>query len=725
MLLFIAFFLAKIINCDDFQIALFINGTNSDSNIALKNLNSAQCERSNCINQFCSGAFQLQQSSASIHTNILNFPHFQVASAIDVGVVNGVPTYNSTTIQLNDDKAPQQQTQFSINDYTNFALNNPCTLNSNLLSYFFQALSIMDTVSDFMTTTINDYNTPAQSYIFRYQLNVNTCHPTCLQCSGITSNDCTKCHQVTNLFSRTCACTNTSNYFQNGQCVASCSANYVPNGQYCIYNYGCITPDPSNNGKCQTCTNGYYNNDGVCQTQSNVPPGYIQQGNNFVLKASFNPQQVQNIQQYIKAFTSYSFSDLEITNKGFSVNPSSPQKPLVTSCNGVNILGGFMVIKQNSVIQFPPIKITTQYYQIFFTVYLIDFDNDLSSTNINVIFSDGNQLSSYTASSSGSKSYFCGLNKQDTIDQFSFVQKIGASSNNVVTKNFQIINNSQNSDVKFQGYLGIRDITVIGFDCKDPNCTDCSQYECKSCADRYYLNSSKQCESHTINCKILIDDNSCSQCQPGYYVDSNKQCQKCYDPFCDQCTSLNKSDCTLCQQGSSKPYLLIDDNSCTDCNLDGYYKNSQQCSKCIQNCITCSDSSSCSKCSPGYFLNASKQCEKCFDPNCLICSGKNQNECTSCNSIKPYFFSGDQSCTDCKYDGYYIQSSDCLKCIPNCQNCSNGSTCDLCQSGYHVHEQTNQCVICSQQPGAAQHSYLGIKQDMLAPLSCLTYKYLQ
>ncbi|KAL4469505.1 hypothetical protein ABPG74_004758 [Tetrahymena malaccensis] len=704
MLLFILFFFTSFIKCDDVQIALVINGVNSDSNVVLNQLNSVQCTLNSCQNQFCRGAFELQSQSTSIKTNTLLFPHFQVASVVDVGVTNNVVTTGAikNIIQLGDDTATGQYTNFSMGDYAGFTVNAACTINSYQLTYFFQVLSILNRGSDKMTTSINDYNTPVHSYIYRYQINVNTCHPTCLLCSGMTSNDCTSCQQIAGISAGTCSCTNPSNYFQNGQCVPSCSTNYVPNGKYCFYNYGCSTPDPSNNGKCQTCAGGFFNNDGVCQTQSNVPPGYVQQGYNFVLNASLNPLQVQNVQQYLKAFTSYTFSDLEITNKGFSVNPPTPQQPQVTSCNGVNILGGFMVIKQNGVIQFPQIKISTQYYQIFFTVYLIDFDNNLSPSYINIILSDGQQqLSSYAVSPNKSTSYYCGLNQQDTIDSFSFVQKIGASSSNIVTKTFQIINKSSisygNAPTNY-GYLGIRDITVIGFDCKESNCKDCSNYVCLTCEQTYFLNPSKQCQSCISNCSLCSDGISCNTCVSGYYADSN-QCQKCYDPYCDQCTNSKISGCTNCLQGSPKPYLLVDDNSCTDCNLDGHYKNSFQCSKCIQNCITCSDSSTCSKCSLGYFVNASKQCEKCFDPNCLICSGKNQQDCTSCNSVKPYFLQDDHSCTDCAFNGYFLSSKNCLKCVPNCYNCSNTSTCDLCQPGYQVHEQTNQCVVCSQQSG--------------------------
>ncbi|KAL4488070.1 hypothetical protein ABPG72_009408 [Tetrahymena utriculariae] len=958
MLFFIFFALTTFIICDDVQIALVTDGINPNGNVVLNNLSNSQCLLNPCNNQFCSGVFKLQSTSTSIHTNSLIFPHFQVVSIVDIGVTNAAITQEAikNIIQLNNDSEPQYYTNFSMGDYASFTVNAGCILNSFQLTYFFQVLSIMNTGSDLMTTTINDYNTPVHSFIYRYQINVNTCHPTCLKCSGKTSNDCTSCQQVTNFFAGSngsCSCTDSTNYFQNGQCVTSCSTNYVPSGKYCYYNYGCSTPDPSNNGKCQTCTGGYYNNDGICQTQNTVPPGYVQQGQNFVLNASLNPQQIQNIQYFLKAFNSYSFSDLEVTNKGFSINHGRSQQPLVTSCNGVNILGGFMSIKQNTAIQFPPINISTQYYQIFFTVYLIDFDNNLSSSYINIVLSDGNQLSSYAVSTSKLTSYYCGLNQQDTIDSFSFVQKIGASTGNIVTKNFQIINNSNISygyAVTNIGYIGIRDITVIGFDCKDPNCTDCPSYVCISCADKYFLNSFNRCQSCISNCKkcpnnicseclsgyyrdsnnqcqkcsdsfcdqctgpnqsdctlclqsslkpyLLVDDNSCSdcildghyksqtsclkcitncktcsdnstcskcstgyyidsnqlcqkcsdsfcdqctgpnksdctlcqqgslkpyllvdnntcsdcildghyksfssclkcilnckscsdsstcskclpgyyvdsnqicqkcsdsfcdqcigpnksdctlcqqgslkpyllvdnntcsdcildghyknttqcltciqncitcfnsstcsKCSPGYYIDSTQQCQKCYDPFCDQCSSANKSDCTLCQQSSLKLYLLIDDNSCSNCNLEGYFKNTILCSKCIQNCITCSDSSTCSKCSPGYFVNQSNQCEKCFDPNCLICSSNNKDDCTSCNSVKLYFLSDDHSCTDCKFDGYYIQSNNCLKCIPNCLTCLNGNTCDLCQSGYHVHEQTNQCVICSQQSG--------------------------
>ncbi|EAR88510.3 hypothetical protein TTHERM_00176920 (macronuclear) [Tetrahymena thermophila SB210] len=187
---------------------------------------------------------------------------------------------------------------------------------------------------------------------------------------------------------------------------------------------------------------------------------------------------------------------------------------------------------------------------------------------------------------------------------------------------------------------------IIGFSCSnDPNCIRCFESGCSACADNYFLNSSKQCE-------------------------------KCFDPNCVSCKGKRQIDCWAC--GYEKRYLLEEDSSCTDCNLDGYYKKVQFCLKCLPQCKNCKENNYlCTSCESGYFFNE-YTCFKCI-PNCQNCN--NAITCQLCQS------------------GYFLKGYSCIECIPNCQNCNNETTCELCQSGYHIHEQTNQCVICSQQSG--------------------------
>ncbi|EAR88509.3 variant specific surface protein S2, putative (macronuclear) [Tetrahymena thermophila SB210] len=187
---------------------------------------------------------------------------------------------------------------------------------------------------------------------------------------------------------------------------------------------------------------------------------------------------------------------------------------------------------------------------------------------------------------------------------------------------------------------------IIGYSCKDdPNCIRCFESGCSDCAGNYFLNSSKQCE-------------------------------KCYDPNCVTCYGKRQRDCWIC--GYEKRYLLLDDYSCTDCNLDGYYKTVQACKKCLPQCKNCEiNNYLCTSCESGYFFQG-YTCFKCI-PNCQNCN--NAITCQLCQS------------------GYFLKGYSCIECIPNCQNCNNETTCELCQSGYHIHEQTNQCVICSQQSG--------------------------
>ncbi|KAL4486855.1 hypothetical protein ABPG72_009619, partial [Tetrahymena utriculariae] len=57
------------------------------------------------------------------------------------------------------------------------------------------------------------------------QVNINTCHPSCLSCTDSTQNSCISCSPQANLQNSRCICKNQAQFFYYGQCVSVCDNN--------------------------------------------------------------------------------------------------------------------------------------------------------------------------------------------------------------------------------------------------------------------------------------------------------------------------------------------------------------------------------------------------------------------------------------------------------------------------------------------------------------------
>ncbi|KAL4481705.1 hypothetical protein ABPG74_007794 [Tetrahymena malaccensis] len=564
-----------------------------------------------------------------------------------------------------------------------------------------------------MRTLFNDYNTKAHMFIYRYQININACHPSCLTCNGKESNQCTSCQYGS---PGTCYCNQPNQFFLNGKCVPSCLDGYVANGQFCYPMKGCQNADPKNNGKCLTCQSSFYNNDGICQTQSIVPPGYEQKGANFILSAL---QYNEKNKVYFQAFNSYTFSHLEILNKDIQIKNTlvlNPKQSKITSCNGVNIVGGFFSNISGTSIVLPIISYSHSQVAVVFKIYIIDVAERISDVIVNLQIED-KIIGTYQISNKLQKGYFCGYDQIDATDDAYISFSISDLSSAEVAKNLTIVNKSTNykSGQNNNIYLGIRDITIIGFECVDPQCVKCQN------------NYGNQCDLCKSPYTVKEENFTCVECAKisGYYTSSDgKSCKKCH------------SSCLECSQGSNQ--------NCTKCRDKMYLSLSNECLPCPTNCSSCSEAGKCDKCENNFYFDQSKNCVSCngdhvfirdtffcenCDSSCMRCKGKQPTDCTKCNDKKYFqnslciecnssqgYISGEQcitcdnSCKSCKGSGpnqctscyeaqYLSKTNECKPCIQNCKNCIDEKSCQLCYDPYQIHEKTLQCVQCNQISG--------------------------
>lgn len=240
--------------------------------------------------------------------------------------------------------------------------------------------------------------------------------------------------------------------------------------------------------------------------------------------------------------------------------------------------------------------------------------------------------------------------------------------------------------------------------CASPCATCSSSTTCTSCLPTFYMFST-----------------SClSQCPSGYYPsNSTLSCLNCQYP-CKQC--LDGIRCLTCAQG----YLL--GNQCfTTVGCPLYYYQTQTahgkvCAQCDQQCIACRGNSSfclecknmsqfrgiCySLCPDGYYTISTKSlyllnqevyiCTKCPD-QCLTCS--NATLCLSC--VFPYVLYLNICSSSCPLDHMQLATTSlissvvttsytCIKCTQPCQTCIISPTrCLTCIDGYFLYAQT--CV---------------------------------
>ncbi|KAL4474833.1 hypothetical protein ABPG74_001529 [Tetrahymena malaccensis] len=219
-------------------------------------------------------------------------------------------------------------------------------------------------------------------------------------------------------------------------------------------------------------------------------------------------------------------------------------------------------------------------------------------------------------------------------------------------------------------------------------CSDIDEFSCLACEGSLSFQTNDDGKKKCVNCSNL-----------NQYIQIGDDCLPC-DSSCKTCKS--PSDPKQCLSCQGNKYLKNDDNSCTDCTENGYYKNSSECLKCPPGCQKCSYNipnliceecisplvrdeslSQCVQCSTtndSYFISQDNICQKCHN-SCYTCSGKSDTECSTCfdgfNLLT--LQDGGQKCLICG-DGYFKDSmGNCHACIENCSVCDNENTCQVCK----------------------------------------------
>lgn len=138
-------------------------------------------------------------------------------------------------------------------------------------------------------------------------------------------------------------------------------------------------------------------------------------------------------------------------------------------------------------------------------------------------------------------------------------------------------------------------------------------------------------------------------CSPNFSCMSLNICEFCpigYFAYRGQCYSC-PSNCIKCIFATQDPSFVISGSNylpfvtCQRCNQSYYLDTTQNCKKCLVNCLYCYSAYSCNVCASSYFLEykllngintfnySAGICTKCLE-NCAECAN-NPNRCVSCN----------------------------------------------------------------------------------------------
>ncbi|CAD8179449.1 unnamed protein product [Paramecium pentaurelia] len=195
----------------------------------------------------------------------------------------------------------------------------------------------------------------------------------------------------------------------------------------------------------------------------------------------------------------------------------------------------------------------------------------------------------------------------------------------------------------------------------DSSCRTCidRQIKCTSCNDGFYLQDHK-CKKCPQTCLKCDSYDKCINCVDGYYLDKS-QCKECKIMISD------KNVCAKCQN----------DKICTQA-IEGYYVDSQNMvNKCeIEYCKVCKDKQICERCDPNYFVEKGS-CVQCQE-GCISCERNNEQNQIKCFNCSPNYTLSDE-------DG------NCKKCPQNCKQCATPNTCNECQEGFQLSQDTQLC----------------------------------
>ncbi|EAR90744.2 zinc finger lsd1 subclass family protein (macronuclear) [Tetrahymena thermophila SB210] len=661
----------------------------------------------------------------------ISLPHFEREIVIDTLYLRSNLTKNIVyNIDGNDILAFQLTGNQS-------ALNYPCSnLNQNLtIQQFFRARFYQNqTINNYsLTVRVSEQmenNTYLQSLLLSsLQVNINTCHPSCLTCFGPNKDQCLSCSEqsIPSNPQIQCNCSNLNQFFQNGKCVNQCD---ISNGYFqkfqsekvCYYINNKCTQWNNTLQKCDKCQNPLLPQIESCVNQCSAGYQKLQIAKTISFECVYIDRNKQGYQILLSGLHNNFFSQIEIERLGFTFSgfkQINNFSAIQSNCGGYQLFGGFFINKKGSTIQYLKQQISTGHklVKVYFKYFLIDYQNSQES-QIQIWLNDQNVQIQLNQAQISTSQNVCGLDRNDIIGDF---QTITNLINNQV--NLTIINSNQYSDDSNYNnitYFGIREVTILLLNCNLDFCSECSLdafSQCTKCIDGYYLVSGncKQCD---LSCQTCSSAQKCDTCKDAnaqknkndICVCPSKQyfdlfllaCTSCQNNLCDQCKQDNSQICTSCSDQRG----LLNGQCLTDCGKE-YFNKQNVCTPCVDNCLECVDESSCKTCKVGYFqLNTcvetcpeayfqntqTNTCDKCDDSNCLMCNQSPQ-KCTKCKD--PYLVSTLFKCeNECQQFIEYNNNGICELCtnkISNCLSCQQ-ETCIKCVDKFYLSQDKKQCL---------------------------------
>ncbi|XP_043916788.1 proprotein convertase subtilisin/kexin type 5-like isoform X2 [Protopterus annectens] len=153
---------------------------------------------------------------------------------------------------------------------------------------------------------------------------------------------------------------------------------------------------------------------------------------------------------------------------------------------------------------------------------------------------------------------------------------------------------------------------------------------------------------------------------------------------------------------SSPPEEPLDDynveeyvgNCDAECSGIGCYgPGPHQCSDCLHYFIKFKNHTrTCvAGCPPGFFSDDKKRCKKCWS-NCETCVGSHSDQCTSCKEGYHLNEETNNCVVSCPENFYLDQSKNsCKRCNENCKKCIAFKTCTECKQGMSL--QDSKCIV--------------------------------
>ncbi|KAH0576180.1 Cysteine-rich membrane protein 2 [Spironucleus salmonicida] len=235
---------------------------------------------------------------------------------------------------------------------------------------------------------------------------------------------------------------------------------------------------------------------------------------------------------------------------------------------------------------------------------------------------------------------------------------------------------------------------------------------CLTCADGQYLSSGTcaNCDSKCATC-TGSEASTCQSCANGNFL-SGTTCSACVSGNSMKCTCGTSENCETCATDKTKCDTCIGEYDisatipCSACKA-GYFESSdipKTCSKCPENCATCTAETTCKTCKDGNILTANL-CVPCTKnqmtactckstKNCQTCEASDKSKCATCiNNFDPSESTPCQNCLPGFVKEVISGSDTCTACSANCATCTSGSVCTLCKNGFLL--KGNECTACS------------------------------